>query len=151
MNKKAMAMLILATALAGGTMSVQAAPLKTVKTVESTNAYTVGNVTKIENVETAAQLTDALKAAYNGATVEIVLKAGATIEIVGEQTIYSNVTINLNGGTIKATDASKETVLYVKADSQNVAIYGGNIIASGNAHAIYTKTASGLSIHDLNM
>ena len=151
MNKKALAMLILATTLAGGTMAVQAAPLKTVKTVDSTNAYTAGNVTKIENVETAAQLTDALKAAYNGATVEIVLKAGATIEIEGEQTIYSNVTINLNGGTIKATNSSKETVLYVKADSQNVAIYGGNIIASGNAHAIYTKTASGLSIHDLNM
>ena len=136
MKKKVLVMILLAGVLAGSSMTAQAAPLKGAATQICT-----ASVVKVENVDNATDLTAALKKAYQGETVEIVLRAGATVEIEGEQTIYSNVTINLNGGTIKATNAAKGNVLYIKSDTENVAIYGGNIVASGNQQGIYVNNA----------
>ena len=143
MKKKVLVMILLAGVLAGSSMTAQAAPLKGAATQICT-----ASVVKVENVDNATDLTAALKKAYQGETVEIVLRAGATVEIEGEQTIYSNVTINLNGGTIKATNAAKGNVLYIKSDTENVAIYGGNIVASGNQHGIYVNNARNVNVHD---
>lgn len=146
MKKKVLVMILLAGVLAGSSMTAQAAPLKGAATQICT-----ASVVRVENVDNATDLTAALKKAYQGETVEIVLRAGATVEIEGEQTIYSNVTINLNGGTIKATNAAKGNVLYIKSDTENVAIYGGNIVASGNQHGIYVNNARNVNVHDLNI
>ena len=82
MKKKVLVMILLAGVLAGSSMTAQAAPLKGAATQICT-----ASVVKVENVDNATDLTAALKKAYQGETVEIVLRAGATVEIEGEQTI----------------------------------------------------------------
>ena len=82
MKKKVLVMILLAGVLAESSMTAQAAPLKGAATQICT-----ASVVKVENVDNATDLTAALKKAYQGETVEIVLRAGATVEIEGEQTI----------------------------------------------------------------